>query len=263
LHDVGKIRVPEEVINKPGKLTDEEFNMIKMHPVSGYHILKDIYEDKRISSGAKYHHEKYDGTGYPNGLSGENIPEIARIIGVADAYDAMASNRSYRDALPQEVVRSEIEKGIGKQFDPKVADVMLTMMDEDVNYNMRQHETDNKRILVIDDEVMNLRMVEQIFKDEPGYEVLTALKAHDALEILDTTNVDLVLLDLMMPDVNEFELYTQIKEKNNVPVVLMTADKNLETIKKALEIGIEDYVTKPFLPVVLKETIHGIVYSWK
>ncbi len=263
LHDVGKIRVPEEVINKPGKLTDEEFNMIKMHPVSGYHILKDIYEDKRISSGAKYHHEKYDGTGYPNGLSGENIPEIARIIGVADAYDAMASNRSYRDALPQEVVRSEIEKGIGKQFDPKVADVMLTMMDEDVNYNMRQHETDNKRILVIDDEAINLRMVEQIFRDEPGYEVLTALKAHDALEILDTTDVDLILLDLMMPDVNEFELYTQIKEKNNVPVVLMTADKNLETIKKALEIGIEDYVTKPFLPVVLKETIHGIVYSWK
>ena len=111
LHDVGKIRVPEEVINKPGKLTDEEFDQIRIHPVSGYHILKDIHDDARVAYGAKYHHERYDGKGYPNGLEGENIPEIARIIGVADAYDAMASNRSYRSALPQGVVRSEIEKG--------------------------------------------------------------------------------------------------------------------------------------------------------
>ena len=125
LHDVGKIRVPEAIINKPGKLTDEEFDQIRVHPVSGYHILKGIHEDERIGYGAKYHHERYDGNGYPNGLSGENIPEIARIIGVADAYDAMASNRSYRGALPQEVVRKEIENGRGKQFDPHIADIML------------------------------------------------------------------------------------------------------------------------------------------
>lgn len=116
LHDVGKIRVPEEVINKPGKLTEEEFDQIKVHPISGYHILKDVHEDVRIAYGAKYHHERYNGKGYPNGLEGENIPEIARIIGVADAYDAMASDRSYRNALPQAVVRAEIEKGRGRQF---------------------------------------------------------------------------------------------------------------------------------------------------
>jgi putative nucleotidyltransferase with HDIG domain len=262
LHDVGKIRVPEEVINKPGKLTDDEFNLIKMHPVSGYHILKDIYEDKRISAGAKYHHERYDGTGYPNGLSGENIPEIARIIGVADAYDAMASNRSYRKALPQEVVRSEIEKGIGKQFDPEIAKIMLEMIDEDTEYRMRQQENDKKRILVVDDEPMNLKMVQHILREETAYELTNASSGKEALELLENNKFDMVLLDLVMPDVKDFELYLSIKGKYTIPVVLMTADRNLETIQKATALGVEDYVTKPFLPEVLRETVHSIVYSW-
>ncbi len=104
LHDVGKIRIPEGVINKPGKLTDDEFDSIRIHSVSGFHILRDIHNDERIAYGAKYHHERYDGTGYPNGLEGDNIPEIARIIAVADAYDAMASERSYRKVLPLSLI---------------------------------------------------------------------------------------------------------------------------------------------------------------
>jgi putative nucleotidyltransferase with HDIG domain len=263
LHDVGKISVPEEVINKPGKLTDEEFNLIKMHPVSGYHILKDIYEDRRIASGAKYHHEKYDGTGYPNGLNGENIPEIARIIGVADAYDAMTSNRSYRVALPQDVVRSEIEKGIGRQFDPEVGAVMLQMMNEDSEYHMRQQESDKNKILVVDNEPANLEMVKSILQEESVYEIITAASGKEALSVLEAEEVDMVLLDLFLPDVKDFELYCMIKEKYGIPVVLMTADKNLKTIQRAIELGIEDYVTKPFLPVVLKETVHSIVSSWR
>ncbi|MCR5788837.1 MAG: HD domain-containing protein [Lachnospiraceae bacterium] len=87
--------------------------------------------------GVKYHHERYDGTGYPNGLSGTDIPEIARIIAVADAYDAMASDRSYRKMLPQEVVRDEILRGKGKQFDPAIADVMVQIIDEDRSYTHR------------------------------------------------------------------------------------------------------------------------------
>jgi response regulator RpfG family c-di-GMP phosphodiesterase len=263
LHDVGKIRVPEDVINKPGKLTKDEFNQIKMHPVSGYHILKDIYEDKRISTGAKYHHEKYDGTGYPNGLSGENIPEIARIIGVADAYDAMTSNRSYREALPQEVVRGEIEKGIGTQFDPEIARFMVQMIDEDIEYKMRQQESDKKIILVVDDEPMNVRMVQFILQEESIYKIVSAATGKEALDIIATSEVDMVLLDLVLNDMEGFELYRRIREKYEIPVVLMTADKNLDTIQKAMELGIEDYVTKPFLPVVLKETVHSIVNSWK
>lgn len=138
LHDIGKIGIPDMIINKDGKLTDEEYGMIKNHPVIGADILKNISEIPGIDLGAKYHHEKYDGTGYPEGIGGEDIPFCARIIGVADAYDAMASKRSYRDVLPQEVVRAEIEKGAGTQFDPACVEIMLNMIDEDKDYHMRE-----------------------------------------------------------------------------------------------------------------------------
>ena len=262
LHDVGKIRVSEEVINKSAKLTEEEFNQIRIHPVSGYHILKDIHEDIRIAYGAKYHHERYDGKGYPNALEGENIPEIARIIGVADAYDAMASNRSYRDALPQEIVRSEIEKGKGKQFDARIADIMLQMIDEDTNYDMCQSDKNSKNILVIDDEIMNIKMVEFILKDVPDFQVTGVETKEETFSVLETKEIHLILLDLKMPDIDGFELYQMIREKYSIPVVLMTADKSIETIQRINELGIDDYLTKPLHAFVVKETIHGIVNSW-
>jgi putative two-component system response regulator len=138
LHDIGKIGISNAIINKPGKLTDEEYAVIKTHPAIGADILKDMTEIPDAAIGAHWHHERYDGKGYPDGLKGEEIPEYARIIGVADAYDAMSSKRSYRDVLPQEVVKAEIEKGRGTQFDPRIADIMLAMMDEDTEYNMRE-----------------------------------------------------------------------------------------------------------------------------
>ena len=138
LHDVGKIGISDAIINKPSKLTDEEYDIIKTHPVLGEKILRNITEFPKLVTGAKYHHERYDGKGYPEGLSGEDIPLEARIIAVADAYDAMSSRRSYRDVLPQEKVRSEIEKGRGLQFDPVFADIMLEMIDGDTEYGMRE-----------------------------------------------------------------------------------------------------------------------------
>ena len=138
LHDVGKIGVPDAVINKPAKLTEEEYAQIKTHPVMGDRILKNIRERPKLAVGARWHHERYDGTGYPDGLSGDKIPEEARIIAVADAYDAMTSRRSYRGILPQDIVRNEIKNGKGKQFDPAFADIMLTMIEEDKDYILRE-----------------------------------------------------------------------------------------------------------------------------
>ena len=138
LHDVGKIGVPDGVINKPGALTDEEFEKIKNHPVMGARILKNITEMPKLVTGARWHHERYNGKGYPDGLAGEDIPEEARIIAVADAYDAMTSNRSYRGLIPQDRVRSEIEKGSGSQFDPQFAAIMLAMIEEDKDYEMHE-----------------------------------------------------------------------------------------------------------------------------
>ena len=138
LHDIGKIGIPDAIINKPSRLNDEEYAIIKTHPILGEKILERIEEFPNLVTGAKYHHERYDGKGYPDGLSGENIPVEARIIAVADAYDAMSSKRAYRGVIPQLQVRAEMEKGKGTQFDPVFADIMLAMIDADTEYDMRE-----------------------------------------------------------------------------------------------------------------------------
>lgn len=142
LHDIGKIGVPDHIINKDGKLTDDEFAYIKQHPVIGNEILSSIAESPYLSIGAHYHHERYDGHGYPEGLKGDDIPELARIIGVADAYDAMTSKRSYRDPIPQQQVREELVKGMGTQFDPEFAKIMLHQIDLDTEYWMQERTED-------------------------------------------------------------------------------------------------------------------------
>lgn len=139
VHDVGKIGISDTVINKKGRLTDEEYEEMKKHPVIGRDILSSINLSPFLVEGAYYHHERYDGKGYPEGKKGEETPELARIIAVADAYDAMTSKRSYRDPLPQQKVREEIEKGIGTQFDPTFAKIMLRLIDEDKDYVRSEH----------------------------------------------------------------------------------------------------------------------------
>lgn len=128
LHDIGKIGVPDSVLNKPAKLTDEEFAIIKKHPVTGGEILKDIRMIDHVQEGALFHHERYDGKGYPFGLKGIDIPLYARIVCIADSYDAMTSNRIYRNKLTQEQVIDEFEKGSGTQFDPNLAAIFIDML---------------------------------------------------------------------------------------------------------------------------------------
>lgn len=140
LHDVGKIGVPEKIINKEGRLSPEELECIKQHPAMGAQILKSITEYPRLSVGAHFHHERYDGKGYPERLKGSDIPEVARIISVADSYDAMASKRSYRDPLPQDKVREQLIEGSGTQFDPKFANIMLHLIDLDTDYSMKERK---------------------------------------------------------------------------------------------------------------------------
>lgn len=130
LHDIGKIGVPDSVLNKPFKLTNIEFELIKKHTIMGAEILKDIKMFKDVNIGAKYHHERYDGKGYPSGLKGEEIPLVARVIGIVDSYDAMTSNRVYRKRLQDEVVKAELLKGRGTQFDPELIDKFMELLEE-------------------------------------------------------------------------------------------------------------------------------------
>ena len=127
LHDIGKIGIPDAILTKPGKLTPEEYAIMKSHAARGYEILKDVKMADDIAAGAHHHHERFDGKGYPNGLAGKDIPWVARIISVADAFDAMSSNRPYREKLSLEYIAEEIENCAGTQFDPTVVQAFLSL----------------------------------------------------------------------------------------------------------------------------------------
>ncbi|MGH6820479.1 MAG: HD domain-containing phosphohydrolase, partial [Methylocella sp.] len=130
LHDIGKVGIPDNILKKPGSLTKEEFLVMTTHTLEGYKILKPVKLSQDILGGVLHHHEKWDGTGYPHGLKGSAIPLFGRIIGVADTYDAMTSDRPYRKALSAQVALQEIVKNKEKQFDPAVADVFIEHFDQ-------------------------------------------------------------------------------------------------------------------------------------
>ena len=137
MHDIGKIGIHEDIITKDSKLTDDEFAEIKEHTIMGYEILRNITDYPSLSEGARSHHERFSGGGYPDGLKGEEIPENARIVCVADCYDAMTSTRTYSKS--REEVRAEIERCSGIIFDPVPAKAMLLMIDEDTEFKMNEN----------------------------------------------------------------------------------------------------------------------------
>ena len=145
LHDIGKIAIPITILNKPGRLTDEEFEVMKTHTTAGAKILEGISTIPHIVEGAKYHHEKYGGGGYPEGLKGEEIPFIARIICCADCYDAMATKRVYKEPYPKEKIISEFERCKNIQFDPLIADIVIKLIKEDrLRYGTELKKDENK-----------------------------------------------------------------------------------------------------------------------
>lgn len=144
LHDIGKIAIPDRILNKAGRLTDEEYGVMKSHVLRGAEILKHFTFIEHVDEGALYHHERYDGKGYVNGLKGEEIPLNARIIGIADAFDAMTANRVYRKKLDLDFVLEELRKGRGTQFDPGLVDILLELLEDGTIDVERLYETGEK-----------------------------------------------------------------------------------------------------------------------
>jgi len=153
LHDVGKIGVPEAVLQKTGRLTTEEFEQIKKHPEIGARILKDIRQIEDILPGVLHHHERYDGKGYPAGLSGENIPLMGRVICLADCFDAMTSSRTYRKALPLEVALTEIRRCSGTQFDPTLTDAFLSIGADRFRELLADHKKQTQQLIELQQSV--------------------------------------------------------------------------------------------------------------
>ena len=162
LHDAGKISVPDAVLNKPGKLSDEERKQIQDHTVAGGKMLKQMTSLRGIRETALYHHERYDGTGYPEGLAGENIPLYARIVGVADSYDAMSSNRVYRRHLNKDEIIEEIQQGAGTQFDPNIVPYMVDMINDGyvnvVKMETAENDSGSNNIHLTEDDIPGVYM---------------------------------------------------------------------------------------------------------
>ncbi len=159
LHDAGKISIPDAVLNKPGKLTPEERKLIQNHTVAGGKMLKQLSSIRGIRETALYHHERYDGKGYPEGLKGDSIPLYARIVGVADSYDAMSSNRVYRRHLNKDDIIEEIQQGSGSQFDPDIVKYMVDMINDGYVNVVKMETAEN------DDQTGNFQITES---DVPG-----------------------------------------------------------------------------------------------
>ena len=213
LHDIGKVGIPDIILNKPSRLTNEEYAVIKEHTVIGAEILKNVSIINHVTEVARSHHERYDGHGYPDGLKGEEIPIHARIVAVADSYDAMNSRRIYRNSLPKETIYEEIRKNRGTQFDPEIADIFLRLMDEN-----RLTITDT--YLEIDDEPALPGMEFEISNFISN--VMNTMKSQEEVE-----NFDL-LTGLPMRNTGQ-KMIAQLMQEHNGCLIFMDMD-NLKKI---------------------------------
>ncbi len=200
LHDVGKIGIPDAVLNKPFKLTDLEFRLIKGHTVMGAEILKDFKMFPNINVGAKYHHERYDGKGYPEGLKAESIPLVARVIGLVDSYDAMTSNRVYRRRLNDDIVMEELKKGKGSQWDPELVDIFAELIKEGALEKQWMLEEDMASPIFDSEKICGISMCSESVLDAPTdylTGVLSRRKGENEIEAcLRVTGGCLMILDL-------------------------------------------------------------------
>lgn len=255
LHDIGKIAVDQSIVNKPAKLTAAEYEHVMTHPAVGASIIQPAIRNKRIIEIIEHHHVHYDGSKPNQQLKGKDIPLLARIVAVADAYDAMTTARPYRAALPREETLAEIRWGIGKQFDPLVVNTFLGMAADDIT-------PEKKKILIADDEPSIRLLVRSILSY--NYTVIEAADGQEAVEAALKHKPALILMDILMPKKDGLQALYEIKTNlatKTIPVVMLTAvDQELDR-KLCADMGADQYITKPFSPQELLDTIDRLLKS--
>jgi len=234
LHDVGKISVPAEILTKPTKLTEMEFRMVKLHSSTGYEILKNVDFPWPVATVTLQHHERLNGSGYPEGLKGEQIIMESRILAVADVVDAMTTHRPYRPALGLGVALDEIKKGRGIIYDNETVDACLEVI-----------EQREKRIMIVDDEMSILSLLRDFFT-RIGHEVLTFDSPKAALESFVENPFPIVITDLNMPEMHGLELIKQMKKvTNDIKIIVLTGYGQKDEVVEALRLGVTDFIDKP------------------
>lgn len=255
LHDIGKIAVDQLIVNKPGKLTAEEYEHVMTHPVVGASIIGPVVRNERITEVVEHHHAHYNGRGLKQKLEGKDIPLLARIVGVADAYDAMTSTRPYRAALPREEALAEIRRGIGRQFDPLVANTFLNMSAADIT-------REKKQILIADDDETIRLLVKSVLCNDYG--VIEAGDGQEAVEAAKNQKPALILMDILMPEKDGLQACYEIKTNlatKTTPVIMLTAVKNQLDRELSDSLGADEYITKPFSPQGLLEMVNHFLAS--
>lgn len=242
MHDIGKIGIPDNILNKPVKLTDEELGVIKEHTVIGAEILKNITLIDHVKEAARSHHERYDGRGYPDGLKGEEIPLYARIIAVADSFDAMKSRRIYRSPLDDQVVYNEIFQNRGTQFDPELADIFLKLLDEERVITEKERE-------LFDEDGTGLNMESEIEKFISS--VMTTIKTQENIEGFD------FLTGLPMRNRGEM-LAAQFMQQDDGYLVFLDMD-NLKKMNDLYGHKAGDRALKLLGSLLMEYTRHAVV----
>jgi len=257
LHDMGKIAVDQVIVNKPGKLTAEEYEHVMTHSIVGASIVGPVVRNKRITKIIEYHHAHYDGGGLRQKPRREDIPLLARIVAVADAYDAMTSTRPYRAAMSREQALAEIRWQIGRQFDPLVANAFLEISGADIMPGKR-------KILIADDEESIRLLVRSVLSN--SYTVTEAADGQEAVEAAQNEEPALILMDILMPNKDGLQACYEIKTNlatKAIPVVMLTGITQELNRKLSAGLGADQYITKPFSPQDLLDTVDGFLKSPK
>jgi len=289
LHDVGKVGIRDHILMKPGKLTDEEFEIMKKHSKLGHDALHITEQKLGRSSFLRYareiaftHQEKWDGSGYPQGLKGDKVPISGRLMALADVNDALISKRVYKPPCPHEKAVSIIMEGKGTHFDPDVVDafiklestfrnIALTFADFEEERQMLEggkpiEAKDCRRIeqiLLVEDNEINLAIMQSQLVSL-GYQVDTAINGKEALVKFQKNKYDIILTDLEMPEMNGYALAAEIRRieensKEPIPILAVTASDFDLTKERAISLGFNGYMLKPFEIDVLEKKLASIV----
>ena len=282
LHDLGKIMIPDSILLKPGTLTKAEFEVMKTHSALGAEILEHaprswdpeyLNYSKQI---ARWHHEKYDGKGYPDGLKGDEIPIAAQIVSVADCYDALNSSRRYKPAYPPEIAYDMIVRGECGAFSDKMLAVLARCRqslidfarDPDASRNLRLADVDKAlsgmTVLVVDDSSLSRTLTSEMLEDE-GASILQAEGGEDAVRVFSESApgaITVVLMDLSMPGMDGFEAAREIRKLDradaSVPIIALTATTNRENREMCLKAGMNDCLSKP---IVISRMVNALLRS--
>lgn len=254
LHDIGKVIIPAAILNKPGRLSEHEWGMIRQHPTTAFETLKHIPFPWPVAEVVYQHHERLDGSGYPRGLCWDQIHPWARIIAVADVVDAMTSHRPYRPRMPRQNAIDELERGMGTLYDRKITEALIRVL-----------RIDDSRILIIDEDPEVLRVLCDSLSSD-GLEPIGFREVRSALEAFKKKPFPLVLTELYALEIDGILLIKKIKEINpDTEIIVMSNFVGKEEMLKAIRAGASDFMEKPLDILILRKSVNRALqrYSGK